>query len=325
MPKSKRLGLALAVLIAAAIAAWVFVARIGPSMKSAIETQGALATQTQVLVGGIEFSPFTGAGALDGLSVNNPAGSSSPYAVLVHRIVLQAESSSLLGDGPVIIDSATVIAPQITYEAKGPTAVSNLETIKNNAQAYAASPAATRTKGSARKVIIRDLTIMGGSITLNTPLPGGALSVPLPPIHLTNIGADTNGATPSEVIRLVCQAIADEAKKAVGAAIAQKVESVLGAFRPPAEILKSLPKPPKPPPLPQLPKGPPPLPKAPEAPEPPPKLSAPDFPSPPGTRSQSRDSEGRDSQARDKPPKPPRPGRLAPPPPFGMLPPPPGY
>lgn len=251
MPKSKTRGLALAVLLAAAaIAAWVFFARLGPAIKSAIVTDGALATQTQVLVGSVEFSPLTGAGALDGLTVGNPAGFSSPYAVVVNRIVLQAESGSLLGGGPLIVDSATIIAPQITYEASSPSATSNLETIRNNAQAYAATPAAIQAGGAARKLIIRDLTIIGGSLTLDLPLPGAALTVPLPPLDLTNIGADTNGATPPEIIRIVCAAIADEARQAVTAAIAGKVKSALAILRPLARLPKSLPHLPSPPGMP---------------------------------------------------------------------------
>jgi hypothetical protein len=276
LSKSKTLGLALAVLLAAAaIAAWVLLAQFGPAIKSVIETNGALATQTQVLVGSVEFSPFTGAGAVDGLTVGNPAGFSSPYAVVVDRIALQAESGSLLGGGPVIIDSATVIAPQITYEAQSSAATSNLEAIKNNAQAYAVTPAAIQTNSSARKIIIRNLTIMGGSITINLPLPGGALTVPLPPLNLTNIGADTNGATPPEIIRIVCEAVADEAKKAVTAAITQKVKSVLDTLRPPAGMLpKSLPHLPAPPSMPTPP-------SLPSPPSPPNLPSPPDLPSQP--------------------------------------------
>jgi hypothetical protein len=32
------------------------------------------------------------------------------------------------------------------------------------------------------KVIIRDLTVVGGSLSLDVPLPGGVLTVPLPPL-----------------------------------------------------------------------------------------------------------------------------------------------
>jgi hypothetical protein len=253
MPKT--LGLTIATLLAvAAIALWTLIARFEPSIKSSIETEGALATQTQVLVGSVEFSPFTGVGALDGLTVGNPTGFPSPYAVVVDRIALQVESRSLLGGGPVIVDSATVIGPQITYKAENPTATSNLEAIKNNAQAYSATPAAIRAGSKARKVIIRDLTVMGGSLSLDISLPGGALTVSLPPLHLAKIGATTNGATPAEIIRAVCEALADEAKKAVTEAIAQKVKSVINMLKPPVGGLrKALPSPPS---LPSLPRPP---------------------------------------------------------------------
>jgi len=294
---SKKLGLALAALLSvAAITLWALLARIEPAIKSAIETEGALATQTQVLVGSVEFSPFTGAGALGGLTVGNPAGFSSPYAVVVDRIAVQVESRSILGSGPVVVNSATVIAPRITYKAQSPTATSNLEAIKKIAQAYAATPAAIRAGSTARKVIIRELTIMGGSITLDIPLPGGALTVPLPPLYLANIGASTNGATPPEIIRAVCEALADEAKKAVSAAIAEKLKSVVDILKPPAG---------------GLPKGLLSLPSLPKLPSPPPGLSS--VPSPPSSP--------------DMKPSPSLPSAIRlPPPPDGFpLPPPPGF
>ncbi|RKU04443.1 hypothetical protein C7H84_05905 [Burkholderia sp. Nafp2/4-1b] len=96
----KTLGLAIAILLAvAAVALWILLARFEPSIKSAIETQGALASETQVLVGSVEFSPLTGVGELDGLTVSNPAGFSSPYAVVADRIALHVETGSILGSG----------------------------------------------------------------------------------------------------------------------------------------------------------------------------------------------------------------------------------
>ncbi len=135
MPKT--LGLVLATLLAiAAIAYGCLLTQFGPTIISAIQTEGTLATQTQVLVGSVDFSLFSGVATIDGLTVGNPRGFSSPYAVAVARIALQVESSSLLGSGPIIVDNATVIAPQITYQAKSPTATSNLQTIKDTAAAY---------------------------------------------------------------------------------------------------------------------------------------------------------------------------------------------
>ncbi|WP_147308736.1 hypothetical protein [Paraburkholderia sp. BL27I4N3] len=203
-------------------------------------------------MGSVEFSPLTGVGALDGLTVGNSTGFSSPYAVVVDRIALHVESGSLIGGGPVIVDSATVIAPQITYEAQSPTATSNLETIKNKAQAYSATPAAIQAGSHPRKVIIRNLIVMGGALSLDIHLPGGALTVPLPPLRLANVGATTNGATPPEIIRAVCAALADESKKAVTEAIAQKLKSVISVLKPPVGGLPKLPSPPSRPSPPSL-------------------------------------------------------------------------
>jgi hypothetical protein len=307
----KTLGLALAALLVVAIALWSMIGRIAPAIKSAIETEGALATRTQVLLGSVEFSPFTGAGSLDGLAVGNPTGFSSPYAVVVDRIALQVQSRSLLGSGPVVVDSATVFGPHITYKAASPAAISNLETIKSTAQAYAGTPSATRAGSGGRKMIIRDLTVMAGTLSLDMPLPGGALTVALPPLHLTNIGATTDGAAPPEIIRAVCEALADEAKKTVTQVIAEKVKAVLDAPKPPLrELLKALPRPPAPPKPPALPK--PPLPSLPS----PPQLRLPSPPAPPGPSSSSSSSSS--SQSPPSPPSLPSPPRglwLPPPPP----------
>jgi hypothetical protein len=310
----KTLGLALAALLVVAIALWNTIGRIEPAIKSAIETEGALATRTQVLVGGVEFSPFTGAGALDGLTVGNPTGFSSPYAVVVDRIALQVQSRSLLGSGPVVVDSATVFGPHITYKAASPAAISNLETINSTAQAYSGTPSATRAGSDGRKMIIRDLTVMAGTLSLDMPLPGGALTVALPPLHLTNIGATTNGATPPEIIRAVCEALADEAKKTVTQVIAEKVEAVLAAPKPPLrELLRALPRPPAPPKPPVLP-----LPSLPSLPSPP-QLRLPSPPPPPGSSSSSSSSSSSTSSPPALPPLP------SPPRGLGLPPPPPGF
>ncbi|PPQ32705.1 hypothetical protein CCR94_04635 [Rhodoblastus sphagnicola] len=155
------------------------------------------------------------------------------------RIAMQVESSSLLGGGPVMIESVTVIAPRITYEADDPTAVSNLESMKNNAKAHAASSSGMQAASAMRKVVIRNLTVMGGALSLAIPVVDSTLTVPLPPVHLSNIGADTDGATPPEIVRVICEAVADAAKKAVAAAIAKKVDAAVDKL---GKIVKRLAK-----------------------------------------------------------------------------------
>lgn len=243
----KILGVTLIALVAAACTALgIYLTQFEPAIQSAVENEGGLATQTSVLVGSVQFSPFTGAGTLDGLTVGNPHKFSSPYAVVVNRIALQVERSSLFGSGPIVVEAATVIAPQITYQAQNPTATSNLETIKQNAQFYSGTPAAIRAGNSMRKVIIRDLTIMGGSISLNIPLSADRLTVPLPPLYLSNIGVTTDGSTLPEIIRAVSEELVDAAKQVVAQAIVQKIKSVVERLPPPQRALPKLPAPPFP-------------------------------------------------------------------------------
>jgi hypothetical protein len=237
-------GVTLIALVAAACTALgIFLTQFEPDIKSAVENEGALVTQTSVLVGSVQFSPFTGAGTLYGLTVGNPNNYSSPYAVAVNRIALQVERSSLFGSGPIVVDAATVIAPQITYQAQNPTATSNLETIKQNAQFYSHTPAAIRAGNSVRKVIIRDLTVMGGSISVNIPLSGDTLTVPLPPLHISNMGVSTDGSTLPEIIRAVSEALADAAKQAVAQTIVQKIKSVVQQLPRPQRALSKFPAP----------------------------------------------------------------------------------
>ncbi|MFN3767058.1 MAG: hypothetical protein ACK4TD_01690 [Ectopseudomonas guguanensis] len=224
----KTLGLVLTVLlVVAASVSWLLFVQFGPAIQAAIESEGASATRTQVLVGGVAYSPFTGSGTIDGLSVGNPSGFSSPYALVVQRIALQVEPASLLGTGPIVVDSATLIAPQITYAAQGPNATSNLEIIRNTAQAYATSPAAVRAGRHARRLIIRELRVMGGAIAVDVAMPGGALSLPLPARYLADIGGTSEGAEPAAIIRAVSEAVADQALQAVSLSIAEKLKAAV--------------------------------------------------------------------------------------------------
>ncbi len=56
-----------------------------------------------------------------------------------------------------------------------------------------------------------------GTVTARAPeISDETLSVPLPDIHLTDIGKDENGASPGEVARHAMDAVVDSAKSAVG-------------------------------------------------------------------------------------------------------------
>ena len=188
-------------------------------LQSAIEKYGSQATQTKVNLKKIHIGLTTGEGALNGLTVKNPSGFSSADAISLGTIEVALDINSLKGDGPIIIRQVKIDQPQITYEIDL-SGNSNLQTLARNAQNYAASVAGKKAadpqekKGPARKVIINDLVISNGQMTISEPLlKGKILSAPLPTMHLTGIGRNSGGATAAQVAQQLLTIITSQAAR----------------------------------------------------------------------------------------------------------------
>jgi hypothetical protein len=97
---------------------------------------------------------------------------------------------------------------------------SNLDVIQRHVEAYIAgfsggSDPATP-KGTQKKLIIDHLYIKGARAKVSAEvLQGKAMTVPLPDLHLTDIGKKSNGVSPAEAARQVVGAITKNASKAV--------------------------------------------------------------------------------------------------------------
>ncbi|MBB5373691.1 hypothetical protein [Acidocella aromatica] len=229
----KKLGIALAVLLALiAGAAYFLFSNLDSLIKAAIEKYGSAATQTAVSVDRVHLSLTSGAGSISGISISNPAGYSSSQALTLGDAAVQVDTSSIAGNGPIVIDTVTIAQPHVTYEVKGLGDGSNLQTIQRNVQAYAGSsgqqqPAQQQQSGGAnRKEIIKDLYVTGGQISVAAEaLNGRSLTVPLPDIHLTNIGQASGGATAAEVANQVLGAITNEATKVASTALTQQLQA----------------------------------------------------------------------------------------------------
>jgi len=228
----KKLGIALAVLLVLiAGAAYFLFANLDSLIKAAIEKYGSAATQTEVSVDSVHLSLTSGAGSISGISIGNPAGFSSNQALTLGQAAVQVDTSSIAGNGPIVIDNVTIAQPHVIYEMKGLGEGSNLQTIQHNVQAYAggggAQPALQQQGGSpGRKEIIKDLYVTGGQISVAAPaLSGRSLTVALPEIHLTNIGQNSGGATAAEIANQVLGAITSEATKAASSALEQQLRA----------------------------------------------------------------------------------------------------
>ncbi len=117
---------------------------------------------------------------------------------------MQLVPRSLLTD-TIVINRIHVAAPRITYEigVKG----SNIGQIQKNLESEAPeeeAPAPEEPEKPGKKVIIEDLLIEDAKISLSAAFLGGKrASLPMPKVHLTDIGKDKGGASPAEALKVV--------------------------------------------------------------------------------------------------------------------------
>jgi hypothetical protein len=208
-----RLGnLGAAVVIAALVVVFLSLNFI---VKRGVETIGPQIVKVDVKLGGANISPFSGSGLLSGLVVGNPPGYKSASAIKVGGIKVAVNVRSVFSN-IVKVDSINIQAPEITCE--GGLRGINLKDIQKNLSSPSDSGGTTAGKTSAdsgKKFYVKDIVIEGGKIgvALNE-LGGKGITVPLPPIHLQNVGTETTGVTAKELVSQVLEPILTSAIKA---------------------------------------------------------------------------------------------------------------
>jgi len=183
-------------------------------VKKGVETVGPQIVKVDVKLASANLSPFSGSGELKGLEVGNPQGYKSPSAIKVGSIKVAVEVGSVLSD-TIKIDSINIQAPEITCE--GGLGGINLKDIQKNLSSDAtiteAKPA-TEDKGG-KMFYVKDIIIEGGKINVAlNELGGRGITVPLPPIHLQNVGSETMGVTAKELTSQILEPVLTSAVKA---------------------------------------------------------------------------------------------------------------
>lgn len=226
----------------------------GYAVKGAVNTAGPKLLGVPVSVQHVSLGLFTGRFQLNDLVIGNPDGFKTPEAIRVKRVALGMKMSSLFSK-VLVIESIRVEGPEITYEVglKGSNIGALQEKTAPAKPAEKPAPATEPAAAGERKVVIDDLRIEDGKVHLSTiGMAGHRVSLPLPTIHLTGLGRESNGASLSDVMNKVLGAIgsaassvatgagksveavgegAKAAGKAVGAAAGKAVESVGGLFK----------------------------------------------------------------------------------------------
>jgi uncharacterized protein involved in outer membrane biogenesis len=209
---------ALVLAVAGVIVVAVFLDDI---VKKSVETVGPQITKVPITLDTVHIGLLTGSAKVKGLVVGNPEGYKSPHAISVGLAEVGVNPFSVLS-GKIVIRSVHVESPEIIFEGN-PLSKNNLGDIMENVNATAKSggPPSTNTDVKAaakpgKKIEVDDFLLTGAKVHVSiTGMGGKEMTLPLPDIHLTNLGKGGDGLTPTDLTRAVMSAITSATIKAV--------------------------------------------------------------------------------------------------------------
>ena len=173
-------------------------------VKTGMETVGPKLAGVPITLDKINIGLLTGSAKVEGLVIGNPTGYKAPNAISVGLAEVGVNPLSVLSD-KIVVRSVHVIAPEITFEGNPLTGNNNISKILDNLNAAAktanAAPAtnqtATASAKAAKKLEVDDFLISDAKVHFN-----GA-TLPLPPIHLSNLGTGPDGITAADLSKRV--------------------------------------------------------------------------------------------------------------------------
>ncbi|MFA5689329.1 MAG: hypothetical protein WC959_09325 [Kiritimatiellales bacterium] len=200
-------GIILVVLIAAVLLL------LGTIIKTGVTTVGPKIIGVPIELHSVSINPFTGTVNLKGLVVGNPAGFNTPSAMELGEFKINLCTKSLFSD-TIVIKEILIREPGVTYERalRG----SNLSAIQDHlaspetvpAEETAAAETPAEKAAPAKKVIIEDFQLNGAKVNVSITAAGGRrITLPLPPVHLKDIGKEKGGATPVEAAKEIFSSV----------------------------------------------------------------------------------------------------------------------
>ncbi|MFM1770568.1 MAG: hypothetical protein RJA22_3097 [Verrucomicrobiota bacterium] len=228
----KKLLIASGVLVVVLVAGLIVLGlSLGKVIKHGVETVAPPLTKTDVKLGSASLSLFNGHGSLHGFVLGNPEGFKTPSAIKAETVSLGVNPASLLSD-KIHVTHVRVVGPEITFEgAIG--SKNNLSQILANVDAALGGGKPAEPKkddAAATKLQVDEFSITGAKVSLSmTVLGGKAVTVPLPPIKLENLGQGPDGITPVELVQKALTSITAETLKAAQQAVVDFTKNATGA------------------------------------------------------------------------------------------------
>ena len=190
-------------------------------VKTGVETIGPKLAGVSITLDKVNISILTGSAKVEGLVVGNPPDYKAPNAISVGQAEVGVNPFSVLSD-KIVVRTVHVIAPEITFEGNPLTGNNNLSKILDNLNAAAktsAAPATTNQTATvsakpAKKLEVDDFLISDARVHYN------GVTLPLPPVHLANLGTGPDGITAADLSKQVFSQLTSAIIKTVASSAA---------------------------------------------------------------------------------------------------------
>ncbi len=200
-------------------------------IKHAVEKVGPKFTQTTVELGEVDFQPFQGYVMLKNLKIGNPKGFSEKDLFSLGKITIDLEPETLFGK-KIIINRIAVKNVFANYEMANGT--NNIEMLQRNIlgkpkpeakQQKSSSPSAAakdKKKDAEKTFVITDLTVQ--DVKVSASVSGVRMTLPLPAIHMTDIGKK-KPSTVKEIVSSLIKIFSKETLNAITTATTDALKS----------------------------------------------------------------------------------------------------
>ncbi len=178
---------------------------LGSIVKAGVNKFGPAITQTKVELKSASLSPLSGTGTLSGLTVGNPAGWTSADAFHLGTVHIDMAPFSVFGDH-IVINEIIIDQPEFTYETK--IVSSNISDLLANIEKSMGVQSANQPQaknGKPLKLEVKHFVLRNGRVTLGVG--GTAVTMPMPPVELTNVGTAEGGITPAQLSFAVMRSV----------------------------------------------------------------------------------------------------------------------
>ena len=223
-PKAKRMlkMLLLGSLIALVVLLLLVYLFLGNIVRGTVETVVPKITGTPVKMESFSFSMMTGKVRMKNFVIGNPKGFNTEYAFRLGSLLVDIDMGTLLSKR-LVIDEIRIDDTQIIYEQGLST--SNLGEIKSNIDKFVKGDKPKEEKaetskkaGAGKKIQINNFYFNRAGVSLSAVLlQGQKATMPIPDIHLKDIGKEGEGASVGEVADEIFTAVYASIGKVAGA------------------------------------------------------------------------------------------------------------